>query len=524
MRLRYLVPIASLIFSNNSFGTLISSSVAGVAVLFPEVDNDKELVAFAPKIETQPLGFLPLLGDLQTIEAAATISRTLQAGAKNVVPPPPKAGRISTFTLETGIEWYGSSDSDTYVRSPTCSNPCVGEGVIAQDAPRPPTTANVSPSIPQVQNSNGLHDVYAFANTTMDEGTGYTAGTWKIEYELSVGYTYNSRTDDEYLRAAYSERVGSSGLTPESETISVAGQMADLLRILRQTSNATSESNLDLRDAEYAALGYFGGRQVYEGHNRFEGDTNDPTLIPAVASRFGPWGLAVYNAMKTVYAAAPYQTAAPTAPVGGYVPNAAAYIAGTSGISLNSFLNNYQTLKSDIRTLVSARGGKVAETALVPLIKASGLKQDELINLFATTIEKINEWKYFDPPGGGTYSYGVAGNLITHLIIPSEYVAWKDISLSFLGIDVTIQPDQIFDFTLYEPVGIDSFILQGVSTLGDEFVIGLRFASPGDTLLVQLIRNSDSAVNVTSPAPIALLIAGLLFVSFLNTLRYRKRG
>jgi hypothetical protein len=329
-----------------------------------------------------------------------------------------------------------------------------------------------------------------------------------VDVTVGVYRAYEPKTTVEYLRDALL-RVRDLGGRTEKQKAVAAYQ--DVIA-LRESDQATSATNLSLRDAEYFLRGYAGGRSLHDV--RGPGGIAWDDLGNELGNAGGPAATALYNALKWVRGSlgTPLNEGLPGTPVGGFSPNAVGWSWGMEGKSVDDVLSILAGLPNlpDVRLGLSIDPARPIEPSVRATVIAGDTRID--VNLFDVSIGDLAEVFWFDPQPTTAYGLTVIGNRITRVQLSGDDLAGGDVRIRFGDQDLAFDPLAGLDLTAYVPEGVADLFISGLLTSGPP-AFGLRFAQAGDTFL---------GITEIAPAPVPLPAALPLFATALAALRRRR--
>jgi hypothetical protein len=281
---------------------------------------------------------------------------------------------------------------------------------------------------------------------------------------------------------------------------------------IREEGGASTSSDPARRDAEYLLRGYAGGLLARSPSMIGSDFLSDPGND--FFNTLGPIATALYNSGKAInnfldHSNAP--GALPASSPGGMEANASGYLQGLQNVPIDQLLQalGYGTTAAD--------EGSTPENPIAPL--GSTYPDDPTYNYLSSSLfgfDVIPGSLYFiDPEASDLFSFAVAGNTYSSLIVPISS-GWdtNDLILNFGTFSSLLQQDQIFTF----PAGVSSFTLSGVNLhAGADFTVGTSFSQVGRVFEVTA-QAATAVAAVPEPTTVVLLITGLI------ALRSFRRG
>lgn len=324
---------------------------------------------------------------------------------------------------------------------------------------------------------------------------------WTLKGNIELFVDYLTKSTAEYVADAVKGTKGTDADRAKAAYVKVIN--------LRETSAATSEKNLQLRDAEYYLRGYAGGSS---NSNLLPIDPSKEDPLNEIANRTGPLATAIYNAKKFWEQGYGIDTPAPgefpQSPPGGFDQNLQGFQDGLNGVPLDDAIGNLdpnapETPFHKVPSLIPLEPTR-------PSIDITYQDQQE-INFFNFTPAETAETYYFDPTPGEIMAYGITGNRFISILLPEDS-PYNELALNFPDHKINLTPGELIDLKLFSPDGIDGFYISGGPKFDPKhtpFVLGLGFLSTSEALM--------TAISLDAPVPVSLLPSAVFLASGLLT-------
>lgn len=348
-------------------------------------------------------------------------------------------------------------------------------------------------------------------------GSGSISGDWTVSTHAVVSLTYAPFTAQKYLGDA----LGRSN-SPGFGSPDIAYFMQKDLQSLRQWDAFTSQYNLDLRNAEYWALGYMGGRALKGDLAYGVGGSIDDKLRSMFFSSIQSLdliGLPVYAFLDKQFSGWFGSLPSSNKDFSATSANTDGFLAGLNNVPFSVAIANYLGNSFDPSTIISDTLTNSLDNPIVPLMNIDvGEHGDMNGSLFTFFVDDVSKALYIDPIASKTLEYQVYNNNFTSfewLSLPTQDIG--SFYLEFLGHKILVNSGDNINFLLYSSSGIDEFKIflddMNLSLLSGDPILLLQFSNRG--LTTMNVFSSDTQ-NIATPEPstVFLMISGA-FVAFL---------
>lgn len=418
--------------------------------------------------------------------------------------PAPGPLGTETFQFTVSLENYLSQGATTTIETnesaycpPSITGKCLSGSF--------PFASNTS-SFSFSSNTNALtgSNTIPISTNNFFVGSGSFSGNYSFSGQISTSRVYEPFSVSEYISAAI---AGASG----TNSIQLAQSSIDYVHLLRASDGGTSSTNLNLRDAEYAFLGYKSGVEF----------ANFTNLVDAFIAG-SPISWVGYNAAKecalnssicgkvwtAITGQPPGQTTDfPPSPVGGGLENANGFIYGLANPNDMSGLAN--VIRNNIPNIPSNTSAPLTPNKTINLDPTIGLN----LNLFFVS-PAAGDVLFLDPVNSKDYTFSVNDNSFSDFELP--FVDGKQNILNAVlhvkGISKSIVGGQWYNFSELFGISPYGFTVSDMSGLvGDNPIFAIKLTNSGFSIIGEL---SSPTSPVPEPDNYAMLLAGLSLMGF----------
>lgn len=334
------------------------------------------------------------------------------------------------------------------------------------------------------------------------------------ETEIVIEQVYIPNSTADYVFNAIEDAGGSP--TASSLTVPVLDN-AWLQQIipLRETSDATSSQNLNLRDAEYFLRGYSGGVRSRTGDSSTDGSNVD--FKNAFFNTYVLYSAPGYALIKAPQSADGSEEELAGTPVGGVDISRLGWVQGAAGLNPDPTADAISF--SDLLALALGDEAQSDVAGVDENVTPDDAQRPTFttqdgqlnVNLFLFTAAE-DVMRYFDPESADEYAYAVDGNLFVSILLPSGQ-GFSEFTLSFGELSLDLEVDQEFFFTDFLADGADSFALSNFNgPIQNDLVVGLTFQHAGASALIQ--TQSFDQVSIDEPPMLPFLaVSGLAMLA-----------